>query len=96
MKENKNINKNLQANSIISKTEIIINKDDEEEEENIYNLKVNKIINNKEKSIKENEDIYFKKSIRRNKKGIIDQNNKNFDIKDTSDNRYSNDSNNMQ
>ena len=96
MKENKNINKNLQANSIISKTEIIINKDDEEEEENIYNLKVNKIMNNKENSIKENEDIYFKKSIRRNKRGIIEQNNKNFDIKDTSDNRYSNDSNNMQ
>ena len=40
MKENKNINKNLQANSIISKTEIIINKDDEEEEENINNLKI--------------------------------------------------------
>ena len=96
MKENKNINKNLQANSIISKTEIIINKDDEEEEENIYNLKVNKIMNNKENSIKENEDIYFKKSIRRNKRGIIEQNNKNFDIKDTSDNRYSNNSNNMQ
>ena len=95
MKENKNINKNLQANSIISKTENILNKDDEEEE-NIYNLKVNKIINNKENSIKENEDIYFKKSIRRNKKGIIDQNKKYFDIKDISDNRYSNGSNNMQ
>ena len=96
MKENKNTNKNFEENSIINETEIIINNDDEEEEENINYLKNNKRINNKENAIKENEDIYFKKSIRRNKKGIINQNNKNFDMNDTSDNRYSNDSNNIK
>ena len=96
MKENKNTNKNFEENSIINETEIIINNDDEEEEENINYLKNNKRINNKENAIKENEDIYFKKSIRRNKKGIINQNNKNFDVNDTSDNRYSNDSNNIK
>ena len=96
MKENKNMNKNFEENSIINETEVIINNDDEEEEENINYLKNNKRINNKENVIKENEDIYFKKSIRRNKKGIINQNNKNFDMNDTSDNRYSNDSNNIK
>ena len=96
MKENKNTNKKFEENSIINETEIIINNDDEEEEENINYLKNNKRINNKENAIKENEDIYFKKSIRRNKKGIINQNNKNFDMNDTSDNRYSNDSNNIK
>ncbi len=94
-KENQVNNKNNEEKGIINETEIIINNSDEDDEEeiNTNNLKNNKEINNKENSIKENEDIYLKKSIRRNKKGIINQNNKNLNINGISNNLYLNDSN---
>ena len=94
-KENQVNNKNNEEKGIINETEIIINNNDEDDEEeiNTNNLKNNKEINNKENSIKENEDIYLKKSIRRNKKGIINQNNKNLNINGISNNLYLNDSN---
>ena len=97
MKENQNNNKTNEEKGIINETEIIINNNDEDDEEeiNTNNLKNNKEINNKENSIKENEDIYFKKSIRRNKKGIINQNNKNLNINGISNNLYLNDSNSI-
>ena len=96
-KENQVNNKNNEEKGIINETEIIINNNDEDDEEeiNTNNLKNNKEINNKENSIKENEDIYFKKSIRRNKKGIINQNNKNLNINGISNNLYLNDSNSI-
>ena len=96
-KENQVNNKNNEEKGIINETEIIINSNDEDDEEeiNTNNLKNNKEINNKENSIKENEDIYFKKSIRRNKKGIINQNNKNLNINGSSNNLYLNDSNSI-
>ena len=91
-KENQVNNKNNEEKGIINETEIIINNSDEDDEEeiNTNNLKNNKEINNKENSIKENEDIYLKKSIRRNKKGIINQNNKNLNINGISNNLYLN------
>ena len=94
-KENQVNNKNNEEKGIINETEIIINNSDEDDEEeiNTNNLKNNKEINNKENSKKENEDIYLKKSIRRNKKGIINQNNKNLNINGISNNLYLNDSN---
>ena len=101
LKESENISDNIQQKEIINENEIIINK---KEEENINNLKSETKINNKENINnldKENNDIYFKKSIRRNKKGLINQkynynninigeseNNKNIEIVDTSDNLH--------
>ena len=95
MKENENVSNNNQPKEIINENEIIINNNNEEYGENIDNLKNNNDnINNKE-----NSDIYFKKSIRRNKKGILNQkynlnnmnnyeseNNKNIEMIDTNDN----------
>ena len=94
MKENENIDGNNQSKEIINENEIIINNNEDEDDENIENLKNIKNINNKE-----NSDVYFKKSIRRNKKGVLNQkynlnnmnnyeseNNKNIEMIDTNDN----------
>jgi hypothetical protein len=94
MKENENIDGNNQSKEIINENEIIINNNEDEDDENVENLKNIKNINNKE-----NSDVYFKKSIRRNKKGILNQkynlnnmnnyeseNNKNIEMIDTNDN----------
>ena len=94
MKENGNIDDNNQSNEIINENEIIINNNEDEDDENVDNLKNINDINNKE-----NSDVYFKKSIRRNKKGILNQkynvnnmnnyeseNNKNIEMIDTNDN----------
>ena len=94
MKENENIDGNNQSKEIINENEIIINNNEDEDDENVDNLKNIKNINNKE-----NSDVYFKKSIRRNKKGVLNQkynlnnmnnyeseNNKNIEMIDTNDN----------
>ena len=94
MKENENIDGNNQSKEIINENEIIINNNEDEDDENVENLKNIKNINNKE-----NSDVYFKKSIRRNKKGVLNQkynlnhmnnyeseNNKNIEMIDTNDN----------
>ena len=94
MKENENIDGNNQSKEIINENEIIINNNEDEDDENVENLRNIKNINNKE-----NSDVYFKKSIRRNKKGILNQkynlnnmnnyeseNNKNIEMIDTNDN----------
>ena len=94
MKENENIDGNNQSKEIINENEIIINNNEDEDDENVDNLKNINNINNKE-----NSDVYFKKSIRRNKKGVLNQkynlnnmnnyeseNNKNIEMIDTNDN----------
>ena len=94
MKETGNIDDNNQSKEIINENEIIINNNEDEDDENVENLKNINNINNKE-----NSDVYFKKSIRRNKKGILNQkynlnnmnnyeseNNKNIEMIDTNDN----------
>jgi len=94
MKENENIDGNNQSKEIINENEIIINNNEDEDDENVDNLKNINNINSKE-----NSDVYFKKSIRRNKKGILNQkynlnnmnnyeseNNKNIEMIDTNDN----------
>ena len=106
MKENENFSDNIQQKEIINENEIIINN---KEEKNINNLRSdNKIINKENIEIleKDNCDIYFKKSIRRNKRGILNQkynfniinndeceNYKNIEINDTSDNLHLNSNN---
>ena len=94
MKENENIDGNNQSKEIINENEIIINNNEDEDDENVENLKNINNINNKG-----NSDVYFKKSIRRNKKGVLNQkynlnnmnnyeseNNKNIEMIDTNDN----------
>ena len=102
-----NNDENEQQNEEVIDKEIIINNNEEEEENNEILKNNNK---NEEKKEKENSDIYFKKSIRRNKKGILNQkyyfnknkdneneSTKNIEIVDTNDNLHlnSNDSINI-
>ena len=76
LKEKDNDVFNQEQKEIINEKEEIIN-NEEEEEQNSNVLKNKKDINNnneiKEKEKENSSDIYFKKSIRRNKKGILNQ-----------------------